>query len=44
MLHQGKIEQKNLDEMKQIIKLNKSDWIEALQQFDDPNVDFEDIW
>ena len=44
MLHQGKIEQNSFDEMKQIIKLNKSDWIKALQQYDDPDVDFEDFW
>jgi len=44
MFHQGKIEQKDLNEMKQIIKLNKADWITTLHQFDDPDVDFEDIW
>ena len=40
----GQVTHGDLAEMKAVIKEEKEEWLEALRKYDDPDVDFEDIW
>ncbi len=40
----GQVTKEELLDMKEDIKESKSEWIETVVKYDDPNVDLEDIW
>ena len=33
-----------LDDIKIEIKENKEEWLETIKKYDDPDVDFDDVW
>jgi site-specific recombinase XerD len=44
-MHQkGEITKEELDNLKQLIKESKEDWLETLRKYEDVDVDFDDIW
>jgi len=40
----GQVTNEELSEMKEEIKDSKSEWIETVKKYDDPDVDMEEIW
>lgn len=40
----GQVTEEELLDMKEQIKESKGEWIKSVIQYDDPNVDMEDIW
>ncbi len=44
MYEDGGISKDDLVELKEDIKSNKDEWLENLKMYDDPNIDFDDIW
>ena len=44
LLEKGEVEKDDLDELKDEIKDLMPDWLETMALYDDPDVDFDDIW
>ena len=44
MYQKGEITKEELDNLKQQIKESKEEWLETVRKYDDPDVDFDDIW
>lgn len=40
----GQISAEELDDIKIEIKENKEEWLETIKKYDDPDVDFDDVW
>lgn len=44
MYESGEIEVEKLEQLKTEIKDNKDVWLKAIQDYDNPDIDIEDIW
>lgn len=44
MAEKGLVDKDDLDVLKEVIKEAMPDWLETIAKYDDPDVDFEDIW
>lgn len=40
----GQVDHEDLAEMKAIIKEEKEEWFDTLRRYDNPDIDFRDIW
>lgn len=44
MAEKGYIDKEDLDELKEDIREGMPEWLGRMARYDDPNVDFEDVW
>jgi site-specific recombinase XerD len=44
MAEKGRVDKGELDELKAEIREGMPEWLETMARYDDPDVDFEDVW
>jgi hypothetical protein len=44
MAEKGRVDKDDVDELKAEIREGMPEWLETLARYDNPDVDFEDVW